>query len=221
MQSCTPDMCNAQTSSVDSSAMTVAAKRAVRDWAREVRAQEMQRRGPELNATIVAALRACTAYQRAGTVAAYLAFGDEVDLGELLVADDKRLVLPRTHRRPEPHLTLHHVTAAQLTDESALSRHAYGFLEPTQAAAAVEPDAVDLFLVPGLAFDITGVRLGYGLGYYDRLLPRARAGAVVVGVTLDALVLPDLPHGPHDARMNYLVTETGWREALRVSSQLG
>ncbi len=201
--------------------MTVAAKRAVRDWARETRAWEMQRRGPELNASIVAAVRACTAYQRAATVAAYLAFGDEVDLAELLVADEKRFVLPRTHRRPEPHLTLHEVTAAQLAERAALSRHGHGFLEPAPTAATVEPGEVDLFLVPGLAFDTTGVRLGYGLGFYDRLLPRARAGAVVVGVTLDALVLPDLPHGPHDARMNYLVTETGWREALRVSPQLG
>lgn len=196
-------------------------KRALRDWARETRAWEMSRAGPAINAGVVAAVRSCAAYQGARVVAAYLAFGDEVDLGGLLAEDDKRFVLPRAHRLPEPHLTLHEVTRAELADPTSLTRHRFGLFEPAPSAPRIEASAVDLFLVPGLAFDATGVRLGYGLGYYDRLLPRARPGAVVAGVTLDALVLPELPHRPHDARVRYLVTETGWREALRVSSQLG
>lgn len=201
------------------SQMTATAKRALRDWALETRAAEMAARGPDLSASVVHALRGCAAYQRAGVVAAYMAFRSEVDLSELL-EDSKRFALPRTHGRPEPHLTLHEVTGL-LEDRGEWPRHRHGQLEPPDTAPELAPEAVDMFIVPGVAFDVTGARLGYGLGYYDRLLPRARPGAVVVGVTLDVLVLPELPRQPHDARVAYLVTETGWREAMRVSSHVG
>ena len=67
-------------------------------------------------------------------------------------------------------------------------------------------------LVPGLCFDERGTRLGYGLGYYDRLLPLLRSDALIVGVTADALVVPELPKAPFDVPMTHLVTESGVRQ---------
>lgn len=196
-------------------------KAACRAWATEVRAAEMAARGPALNARVVAAVRDLAPYRRARLVASYVAFGSEVDLAPLLADAGKRFAFPRVNARPAPHLTLHAAPAAGFAASAAWERHRFGQLEPGATLPEVEPAAVDLFLVPGLAFDVAGARLGYGKGYYDRLLPLAREGATLVGVTVDALVLPELPRLPHDVRVGYLVTESGWREALRVSSQEG
>ncbi len=196
-------------------------KQELREWARAVRSQQMTAGAGRLNELILEALRRHPKYEEARTVAAYLAFGDEVDLGALFQGAGKRFALPRTHRKPAPHLTLHEVTGAQFADPEAWDVHRFGQLEPLATAPIVGPEMVDLMLVPGLSFDLHGYRLGYGMGFYDRLIPQLRKGAVVVGVTLDALVVPALPHEDHDAPMGYLLTESGWREAASDSSQLG
>ena len=84
-----------------------------------------------------------------------------------------------------------------------------------EAARQVTAEALDLVVVPGLAFDRLGRRLGRGRGYYDRLL--ARSSAVRAGLCFDAQVFPEVPAGPHDAVMDWLVTERGARAVGRVS----
>ena len=69
---------------------------------------------------------------------------------------------------------------------------------------------MDAILLPGLAFDRAGVRLGYGGGFYDRLLPDFRG--VTVGVIQAGLLVPALPREPHDLPVRWLVTERGARE---------
>ncbi|TBH17466.1 5-formyltetrahydrofolate cyclo-ligase [Thermus thermamylovorans] len=81
----------------------------------------------------------------------------------------------------------------------------FGLLEPL--TEAVDPGVLDLVVVPGLAFDRRGFRLGHGLGYYDRFL--AAVGAESVGVVPEALLLPELPQDPWDVPVGYLATERG------------
>ncbi len=201
--------------------MTTGTKRACRAWAAETRDWEMETFGPDLNAAVVAAVRSSSLFRRARVVASYAAFGSEIDLSELVGEEGKRFVFPRTHSRPEPRLTLHEAPAPDSEGHPAWERHRFGQLEPGVAQPLVAPHEVDLFLVPGLAFDPSGTRLGYGKGFYDRLLPLARPGAALVGITIDALVLPELPRLAHDVRVGYLATESGLRETLRVSSHDG
>ena len=147
----------------------------------------------------------------AEVVGLYLAFGTEVDLADVMAearSSGKRLVAPRCHAGPPPHLTLH-----ELREDSELVRHALGHLEPPAHAPQVSVGAVDVLLVPGLVFDERGYRLGFGLGYYDRLIPRLRTDAGVVGVTLSDLVVPRLPAEPHDARVGHIATELGVQDA--------
>ena len=92
-------------------------------------------------------------------------------------------------------------------DPDKLVVHAFGMREPHPACAAIPPKKIQLVLVPGLAFDRLGWRLGYGGGFYDRFL-QDTAG-ISVGVTYQALVHPGLPHQEHDIPMQYLVTEGG------------
>jgi 5-formyltetrahydrofolate cyclo-ligase len=132
------------------------------------------------------------------------------------VAAGKLLALPRVRREPK-HLWLH----AYPGEPSALVTGAYGIREPAPDWPLVEPAAVDLVVVPGVAFDRHGTRLGYGGGYYDRMLPTIRAGnpaAALVGLAYGFQVVADLPGDPHDVPVDAIATEAG---LVMVSTQSG
>lgn len=89
-----------------------------------------------------------------------------------------------------------------------------GLREPRHAAGdpGEDPAVLDAALVPGVAFDPGGGRLGQGGGHLDRLLARLRAGAVVVGVAFDLALVPRVPLEPHDVRVDAVVSESRvWR----------
>jgi 5-formyltetrahydrofolate cyclo-ligase len=67
---------------------------------------------------------------------------------------------------------------------------------------------VDLILVPGLAFDLRGRRLGRGKGYYDQLLRGLRG--ITCGVAFDQQIVAEIPVEPHDVRVNCVLTPTRW-----------
>jgi len=79
--------------------------------------------------------------------------------------------------------------------------------EPRLHCAIVPFAAIDWVLVPGVAFDATGRRLGYGGGYYDRLLPLLRAGTPRIAGAFEAQLVSAVPCGPHDLVVDCLVTE--------------
>ena len=93
---------------------------------------------------------------------------------------------------------------------TATVRNRLGILEPPLDAPILEPLAVQLALVPGLLFTRSGARLGYGGGFYDRLLPQLNCP--LVGVTRDALIVNALPVESWDVAMTHLVTESGVRD---------
>ncbi len=82
----------------------------------------------------------------------------------------------------------------------------FGTLHPSPKREAVEPDAL---IVPLLASDEEGWRLGYGGGFYDRTLGglRARRQVTAVGVGFDAQLMPEVPHGPDDQPLDWLLTD--------------
>ena len=94
----------------------------------------------------------------------------------------------------------------ELTPGAALAESRFGVREPVEKLR-VATEEIDVFLVPGLLFDATGNRLGHGKGFYDRLLAPRRADAVVLGVAFDWQLSPaPIPAGPHDARMDAVIT---------------
>lgn len=182
-----------------------APKRAFRTWARAAR-RALRRCdvSGEVDA-VLAAIRAFAPYGRAVTVGSYLAFGDEIDLAPLHTDAGKRFAVPRTYVDGERRMTFHPLAGARL------ERHPFGQLEPAADDPLVAPEAFDLILVPGLAFDHRGVRLGQGMGFYDRYLATLPEGTVTVGVGFEALVVAALPCEDHDVRVTHLVTECGVR----------
>ena len=129
-------------------------------------------------------------------VLSYLAFRNEPDLISLVeVLPAIQWVIPRVD---SGRLVLHRFDPRQLV------RHPFGMLEPSADLPTVAPSELDVVLVPGVAFDRMGVRLGFGGGYYDRLLPRTTASRV--GVALDCCVTDVLPREQHDQTMDWVVT---------------
>ncbi|WP_343216538.1 5-formyltetrahydrofolate cyclo-ligase [Deinococcus aestuarii] len=179
-----------------------ASKAGWRTWAREVRSGL-----PDYSAKITAHLAAFLHSRGARRVLAYRALPGEPDVGAL--AREFELLAPRARFRPEPHLTLH-------PWETATEPSRFGALQPPANAPRVLLDAVEAVLLPALAFDHSGVRLGYGGGFYDRLLP-GFAG-LAVGVIAEALVVPALPAEAHDLRVGFLVTERGVRRVDATTS---
>lgn len=93
-----------------------------------------------------------------------------------------------------------------------LTQGSFGLWEPpTELRSTPERQlrtkAVDLFVIPGLAFDRRGGRLGYGRGYYDRFLAESRPDAHRIALAFDAQVLDEVPMGPRDQRVHLVVTE--------------
>lgn len=154
---------------------------------------------------VMAQLLAWPAFQPAAVVLTYVAFRNEIDLASLLEqVPGKCWVLPRMVRHPTKELVLHQY------QPEGLRRHPYGMLEPDPNWPRVLPENVNLALIPGVAFDQRGVRLGYGGGYFDRLL--TRLPGVTVGITYARFVREALPYGQNDRRVQHVLTEAGWGE---------
>ena len=91
--------------------------------------------------------------------------------------------------------------------DSEYELHPFGYEQPVAGSPEVDPTVIDVWVVPGVAFDADGHRLGHGMGYYDRLLERARPGSRFIGVTTERRLFPSIPHGAHDVPMEVVVTE--------------
>ena len=86
----------------------------------------------------------------------------------------------------------------------------FGIREPADACPLIPLNRLDFVLVPGVAFDLQGRRLGRGKGYYDRLLAEVRGKTC--GVAFDEQIVEELPLEPHDVLVNCILTPTRWIE---------
>jgi len=145
-------------------------------------------------------------FARARTVLLTLAFRSEWDTLPLVraaLAAAKVVAVPRVNAETRM-LDLY-----ALTDPAHdVAAGFHGIPEPHPHCAAVAPAAVDWVLVPGVAFDAAGRRLGYGGGYYDRLLPLLAPGAARVVGAFDLQIVDRVPAAPHDLTVDAIVTET-------------
>jgi len=153
---------------------------------------------------VAALLLAAPEVRRAATVAAYVSVGREPGTGALLdalVAAGKRIVLPLLQADND-------LDWAAYSGAEGLAPAGRGLLEPT--GPALGPEAVataDAVIVPGLAVDRTGLRLGRGGGSYDRALGRVPVGTFTCVVLNDEEVLGSVPAADHDRRVTAAVTQ--------------
>jgi len=173
-------------------------KRLVRDELRARRSQLSPAEVAALSGAACARLLAAPTFGRARHVAAYAAVGNELDpallVGEALAAG-KRVYLPVESRERFDFAGI------------ALAPDGVGRPLPPDAGLRLSPDADGVvFLVPGVAFDARGGRLGQGSGWYDRVLAR-HPRALRVGLAYEFQLVPRLPEAPWDVRMHGIVTE--------------
>ena len=128
------------------------------------------------------------------SIAVYLASPQEIDLSPFIrkmLAMGVKVVAPRWNGET------YELAVLNGLDDAHLRQGPMGILEPTEAEI-VSPKKVEVWLVPGLAFTRNGKRLGYGGGWYDRLLAEAPKDAMKLGIAYAFQLLDDLPSEPHD-----------------------
>ncbi len=159
------------------------------------------------SSAICAKLAALPDFVAARRVLLTLPFGSEPDtrpLVEHALAAGKEVLLPRVDHEARM-LDLHRV--ADLLHDIAPGRWSIPEPRPERCLRAA-PETVDWVLVPGVAFDVQGGRLGYGGGFYDRLLPLLRTGVPRVAAAFALQMVGRVPRGKHDLAIDLIVTET-------------
>lgn len=167
-------------------------------------------------AAITARLLQLPEYREANAVLGYMNFGSEF-ASELWVeralADGKRLALPKVNHHTN-HLDLYWVG----DPENQLAAGLWGIREPVveRCAKLAAPDEVEFALLPGVAFTRSGARLGYGGGYYDKLLAGMAQRPALVAAAFALQVVESLPQETYDIKVDRIVTE---RETIDCSVQ--
>lgn len=176
----------------------------LRRRAREARRALSPEARDEASAAIARRVLELPELLRATAVLLYGASAEEVDtapIQQVLRARGVRVALPRV---AGPHdLTLHWVDG-----DDELAEGAFGLREPHGDAACALPREIDAIVVPGVAFDERGGRLGYGRGYYDTLLAGACVGVPTIGLAFDEQMVAEVPCEERDERMSVVVTPT-------------
>jgi 5-formyltetrahydrofolate cyclo-ligase len=153
---------------------------------------------------IRARLEALPSLAAAHTLLLTLPFGSEWDTRPLAVRAlqaGKRIVVPRVDRAARV-LRLHAIADLDVDVVAGF----LGLPEPREMQPIVEPGDVDFVLVPGVAFDASGRRVGYGGGFYDRLLPLIRAGVPRIAGAFEVQIVGEVPAGPGDQRVDAVVS---------------
>ena len=155
---------------------------------------------------IVTRLMRIEEIRKASTLMVYLSFGSEVLTDDLIRwgwEEGKRIVVPLC--RPEGR----ELTPCLLGAFAELETGHYGIREPkADCLRVVPPDEIDVVLVPAVAFDRRGYRVGYGGGYYDRFLPKVPRAARI-GAVFACQIVPEVPTDRYDAQVERIVTEEG------------
>lgn len=155
----------------------------------------------ELSDAIMSHLEQCELFQKASCIALYHALPGEVQTAAFIDKwyQKKRLLLPLVDG-DDLRMFLY-------DGPESVQTGAFGILEPKADGTEVMPEAIDLMIVPGVAFDRNHNRMGRGRGFYDRLLSSVTSPKI--GLCYEFQMVPEIPTEPFDIKMDYIVTEKG------------
>lgn len=156
--------------------------------------------------TIIDSLTSREEYKKSKTIFIYMDFKNEVKTIELIkkmLSDDKHVVIPYTDIKNTV------IIPVEIKDmENDLKISPFGYLEPkVEKIIEVETDKIDLIIVPGVVFDKRFNRIGFGKGYYDRILNQKRHDAKAIAIAYEFQVLDEIPFEEHDIKMDIIITE--------------
>ncbi len=147
-----------------------------------------------------------TAVRNSRTISTYLHTGSEVRTKEIVewaLSNGKRIIVPITDRASK------RLIFSELKSPAhELERGAYGILEPKpEFRRPVRLEEADVVLVPGVAWDRRGYRIGYGAGYYDRSINAMQTRVMKVGLAYEFQLVPSVPRSRYDRRVDKIATE--------------
>jgi 5-formyltetrahydrofolate cyclo-ligase len=180
-------------------------KTTIRQQAHAARNQQLDK--DELSRQICDTFMALPEYAAARTVLFYLDVRSEVRTRHVLplaLQGGKRIVVP--------YCVNNELELFLLTGMEELAVGMYKILEPRSGlrdlpVKKVAPEEIDLVMVPGVAFDRGGARMGHGLGYYDKLLQHARPDVPLIALAFECQLFPEIPTESHDVFMDRIITE--------------
>ncbi|MFL0267760.1 5-formyltetrahydrofolate cyclo-ligase [Candidatus Clostridium radicumherbarum] len=141
-------------------------------------------------------------YIEAETIMTYVSFGSEVDTLCIIkhaLENNKIVCVPKIINVSQG------MKAIKIQSLGDLIKNKIGILEPVSFDNEIESKDIDLFLVPGLAFDKSGGRIGYGAGYYDRFLKASMVSSVKIGLAYDSQLIDMVPMTENDVYMNIVM----------------
>ncbi len=146
------------------------------------------------------------AYRNAEAIMFFISFGTEVDTRPMV---EETISQGKIALAPKPRPQERKMIPSRILDwDNDLIPGAYNIPEPKEEALRpYNPDQIDLLIVPGVAFDLKGNRLGYGGGYYDRFFALLKPGTPLVALVFDLQVVPEVPVEEWDRRIDLIVTE--------------
>jgi len=145
------------------------------------------------------------AYLNSKTIFTYVSFRSEVDTKSFInkaLKDHKRIAVPMTLAREKT------IVPCEISSLDDLIPGTWSILEPKKDnCKLLDSKEIDLVIIPGLAFDNSFNRLGYGAGYYDRFLPSLNSSTVKLGIAFDFQLIEQIPHEDNDIQMDGIITD--------------
>ncbi len=141
----------------------------------------------------------------AKTIFFYASFRSEVDTIEMIkisLSHGKQIILPRVDKENKKLLLY------KIKDINELAQGYMGILEPSVSEGKLTGlDDIDLIIIPGSAFDVSGRRLGYGAGFYDGLLAGMKKKIPIIAPAYEEQIVDDIPSEPHDVKVTKIITD--------------
>jgi 5-formyltetrahydrofolate cyclo-ligase len=150
-------------------------------------------------------------YKEAEKIFIYISYGSEINTRKIIdkaLKDNKKIFVPRTEFKTRS------MDAVEITTLHNLIESKYGILEPSKEKPHIDPNDLDLIVVPGVAFDRNGGRMGYGAGFYDRYFKKISEDNInkimKLALAYELQLLDRVPMNEHDVPVNYIITENGF-----------
>jgi len=141
-------------------------------------------------------------YRVAQSIIVYSPINYEVDTG-LIVSS----ALVSGKKVAFPVVAGHELIFREVTDLSSLRKGAFGILEPGTEGKLFDFEAADILVLPGVAFDLKGHRIGYGKGYYDKTIHSLEGHGKIVGLCFDFQLVDEIIGESHDVKMDLVITD--------------
>lgn len=141
-------------------------------------------------------------FQTSKNILFYVSYGNEVYTHSLIkkyLEIKKQVLVPRSNKK------FNKIDSVIITNWGDLKKGTYEILEPPIAYIPFA-NKIDLIILPGLAFDISGNRIGHGKGYYDRLI-NEHPESIIIGLAYEFQIIKNIPKKPHDQRIHKILTE--------------